>query len=187
MKIDDINETMTLLEIFGADAKAFFNYVIDQYPVTESGEWGDLDWWNQVVAKYRQKGVLACGGSALVCAAEFAGRRNNLPAEVYLRLWALLAPSVYAKEAYDWIGSFGSKELPSLRKYIANDGALIFDECDNGTMPIKTALGLIESLNPDDEASGRLMEYIIERDETLIPLAYHLLSRGGMYGLPQIH
>jgi hypothetical protein len=187
MKIDDVNLCMTILDIFESDARAFFDYVIESNPVTKDGAWGTVSWWNQMAEKYRKTGAVACGGGALASAAEFVGESKNIPAEVYLRLWTLMAPSIHAKEAFDWLGSFGGKYVPALRQYLSASPSVIYEHCNNGTMTLKNALGLIEYLDPENVVQNRLVEFVAETDETLLPLALYLKTNGGeFYGLSKI-
>lgn len=187
MNPTDVNSCMTVLDIFGSNAPDFIKYVADSYPVTRDGDWGTTEWWNQMVAKYTKTRAIACGGGVLASAAEFAGSSHNVPAEVYLRLWTLMAPFPQAREAFVWLGSFGGKYIPSLRQYLNSSISLIYENCDNGKMSVSNALGLIECLDSEHEAQNRLIEYVAEADESLLPLAFFLKGDGGIqYGLSQI-
>lgn len=180
MKIEDVNDCMTILQIFGADAKEFAYRVFKDNPVTESGTWGGVKWWREVVTKYLKSGTLACGGGALASAAEFAGAAKDIPSEIYLRLWTFNAQSPHAPEAFESLGTFGGKYVPALKTYVNAGPSLITEHCDEGVMTVKNAFGLIECLPPDDPSQNILVEYVARADERLLSLAHYLRYNGGV-------
>lgn len=181
MKIDDINLCMNVLSAFESDAKDFVVFALRDNKVTKSGPWGEVSWWNEMVTKYLKTGAIACGGAALASAAEFAGSKNDIPAEVYIRLWTITAPSVHRFEAYGSLGSFGGPYIPAIRQYLKKGPTFMIDSCDDGTMNLKNALTLIECLPPEDPAQNRLTDFVAETDMKLLPLAFFLRNNGGVF------
>jgi hypothetical protein len=188
MKLEDINLCMNVLSSFEEDAKEFFRHTVLSNKVTKDGAWGAVAWWQDTVNKYWKTGAIACGGAALASAAEFAGAEKGVPAEVYIKLWVLTAPSIHAYEAYACLGSFGGASIPSVRQYIKKGPSFIIEHCDEGSMSIKNALTLIECLGADNPAQNRLLEFVADTDEKVLPLAMYLRDNGGVYNeLSKIH
>lgn len=188
MNIDEVNLCMQVLESFEEDARQVFDCIVNENPVIEDGPWGKVSWWNGVVARYRNdESSLACAGGALAAAAEFMGRNNDIPIEVYLRAWVLMAPSVKAMEVFNWMGTLGGKYIPSMRSYFDPGNKAIYDDCFTGKMTVRNALGLIEALEDDNPAQETLMNYVAVQDERLLSLAFYLRTNGGsVYGLSAV-
>lgn len=180
MKIEDINICMNVLSVFEDDAREFFAYTLKNNRVTSDGAWGSVSWWKDVSTKYLKTGAIACGGAALAAAAEFTGSAKDIPAEVYVKLWTLTAPSIHSCEAFRSMGSFGGPAIPSVRQCVKKGPAFVFEQCDAGKLSVYNALALIEYMDAEDPCQNRLVEYVIEVDERLFPLARFVRYNGGV-------